>query len=325
MPFESKAQQRWMFAKHPAMAKEWAAHTPGIKKLPEKKMKKKNSGTRKVGMLAAQEPNLGTPDPTGGTQMSTTAAQMSNAQNLTPKLTVPKPPEQASGGTLGKQSMAASPARNTSTIPFREDGSAPAIPDGTNNEMNVLEGETSAFDSDDRLENDYSLETMGYSTPALPNAEGEHAMRTTTKVSNELEGLLNHLGATEEKTAGISPKMVKSLISSGSSLSTFHDHEKERKSRRKKGMLTKVSEGSGPMDEMKAQHMTEAHEQKMRHNEEIHQLKIQNMGQSQQAGAEEGVEELPPPPAPLEPEHEQSVLQTALQNLKDKQVQMGPL
>jgi hypothetical protein len=43
MPFESKAQQRFMFAKHPRMAKRWADHTPDIKSLPEKKMKKKAS------------------------------------------------------------------------------------------------------------------------------------------------------------------------------------------------------------------------------------------------------------------------------------------
>jgi hypothetical protein len=35
MPFKSKAQQRWMFANHPEMAKRWAEHTPDIKKLPE--------------------------------------------------------------------------------------------------------------------------------------------------------------------------------------------------------------------------------------------------------------------------------------------------
>lgn len=36
MPFKSKAQQRFMFAKHPRMAKEWADKTPDIKSLPEK-------------------------------------------------------------------------------------------------------------------------------------------------------------------------------------------------------------------------------------------------------------------------------------------------
>lgn len=35
MPLKSKAQQRWMFANHPAMAKRWAEHTPDIKSLPE--------------------------------------------------------------------------------------------------------------------------------------------------------------------------------------------------------------------------------------------------------------------------------------------------
>ena len=36
MPFESKAQARFMFAKHPAIAKEFAGKTPSIKALPEK-------------------------------------------------------------------------------------------------------------------------------------------------------------------------------------------------------------------------------------------------------------------------------------------------
>lgn len=36
MPFKSKAQERFMFAKHPNMAKEWAAKTSSIKALPEK-------------------------------------------------------------------------------------------------------------------------------------------------------------------------------------------------------------------------------------------------------------------------------------------------
>lgn len=34
MPFKSKAQARYMFAKHPAIAKEFAAHT-NFGKLPE--------------------------------------------------------------------------------------------------------------------------------------------------------------------------------------------------------------------------------------------------------------------------------------------------
>jgi len=36
MPFVSKSQQRYMFAKHPKMAKEWAEKTD-FKELPEKK------------------------------------------------------------------------------------------------------------------------------------------------------------------------------------------------------------------------------------------------------------------------------------------------
>ena len=37
MPFKSKAQARFMFSKHPKMAKEWASKTSSIKSLPEKK------------------------------------------------------------------------------------------------------------------------------------------------------------------------------------------------------------------------------------------------------------------------------------------------
>lgn len=35
MPFTSKAQQRFMFAKHPKLAKEFAAKTENIGELPE--------------------------------------------------------------------------------------------------------------------------------------------------------------------------------------------------------------------------------------------------------------------------------------------------
>ena len=35
MPFKSKAQARFMHAKHPKIAKEFAAKTPSIKALPE--------------------------------------------------------------------------------------------------------------------------------------------------------------------------------------------------------------------------------------------------------------------------------------------------
>ena len=38
-PFQSKAQRRYLFAKKPAVAKEFASKTPKGKKLPEKKKK----------------------------------------------------------------------------------------------------------------------------------------------------------------------------------------------------------------------------------------------------------------------------------------------
>lgn len=39
MPFKSKAQQKWMFANKPEMAKRWAKETKNIKKLPRVKQK----------------------------------------------------------------------------------------------------------------------------------------------------------------------------------------------------------------------------------------------------------------------------------------------
>lgn len=47
MPFESKAQQRYMFAKHPDIAKRWAGETPSIKKLPEHVQKMAKGGAVK--------------------------------------------------------------------------------------------------------------------------------------------------------------------------------------------------------------------------------------------------------------------------------------
>lgn len=41
MPFVSQAQMKFMFAKHPEMAKEWAEKTPNPKALPKKVKKKK--------------------------------------------------------------------------------------------------------------------------------------------------------------------------------------------------------------------------------------------------------------------------------------------
>ena len=41
MPFKSKAQAKYMFAKKPALAKEFASKTKSIKALPKKITKKK--------------------------------------------------------------------------------------------------------------------------------------------------------------------------------------------------------------------------------------------------------------------------------------------
>jgi len=55
MPFRSRSQARFMFAKHPEMAKRWARETPALRSLPEKKgndvKHKDHAGMR---MLAAK-------------------------------------------------------------------------------------------------------------------------------------------------------------------------------------------------------------------------------------------------------------------------------
>lgn len=43
MPFKSKAQQRYMYAKHPEIAEEFSAATPNFKKLPEHVKDKKTN------------------------------------------------------------------------------------------------------------------------------------------------------------------------------------------------------------------------------------------------------------------------------------------
>ena len=48
MPLMSKAQQKWMFANKPEMAKEWAAKTPNMKSLPNRVHKKKARKGRKA-------------------------------------------------------------------------------------------------------------------------------------------------------------------------------------------------------------------------------------------------------------------------------------
>lgn len=45
MPFKSKQQEKWMWATHPQMAKQWEDHTPTNKKLPAK-LKKKSTRSK---------------------------------------------------------------------------------------------------------------------------------------------------------------------------------------------------------------------------------------------------------------------------------------
>ena len=46
MPFVSRAEERFLYAKHPEIAKRWASETPDIKSLPEKKRKGLSEGLR---------------------------------------------------------------------------------------------------------------------------------------------------------------------------------------------------------------------------------------------------------------------------------------
>lgn len=55
MPFKSKAQARFMFAKKPEMAKEWAAATPSIKALPNKVSSRPVEKTRPMDMHEARK------------------------------------------------------------------------------------------------------------------------------------------------------------------------------------------------------------------------------------------------------------------------------
>ena len=46
-PFKSKAQQRYLYSKHPDIAKRWEKETPNIKNLPNKV---KKSGKKRFGI-----------------------------------------------------------------------------------------------------------------------------------------------------------------------------------------------------------------------------------------------------------------------------------
>lgn len=47
MPFKSKAQARYLFAREPEVAKRWSKETPSMKSLPEKAKKMKMPAMRK--------------------------------------------------------------------------------------------------------------------------------------------------------------------------------------------------------------------------------------------------------------------------------------
>lgn len=46
MPFVSRAQQRYLYAQHPDIAKRWQKHTPKGTKLPARVRRKRKAGRR---------------------------------------------------------------------------------------------------------------------------------------------------------------------------------------------------------------------------------------------------------------------------------------
>ncbi|ODU02671.1 MAG: hypothetical protein ABS79_00010 [Planctomycetes bacterium SCN 63-9] len=59
MPFKSESQRRWMYAKHPEMARRWEAHTPKGKRLPKHVKKADLEFAARLGRLAANAIKLG--------------------------------------------------------------------------------------------------------------------------------------------------------------------------------------------------------------------------------------------------------------------------
>ena len=59
MPFQSQAQARFLFAKHPKVAKEFAEKTPNIGELPQH-IDKEKEGKNLVSQLKAIQRNIGT-------------------------------------------------------------------------------------------------------------------------------------------------------------------------------------------------------------------------------------------------------------------------
>jgi hypothetical protein len=46
VPFKSKQQEKWMWATHPKMARQWEEHTPKDANLPSKVKEKKNGKSK---------------------------------------------------------------------------------------------------------------------------------------------------------------------------------------------------------------------------------------------------------------------------------------
>jgi hypothetical protein len=54
MPFKSKAQARFMFSQHPAIAKEFATMTPNISALPEYVKSKKRKKSKSIANMLSR-------------------------------------------------------------------------------------------------------------------------------------------------------------------------------------------------------------------------------------------------------------------------------
>ena len=87
MPFESKAQQRFMFSQKPEMAKRWAKETPNFKNLPEHVAKKKAIMKKQMGVGGPLLGKFG-----NGVLDTVTGAPMRKIPGTSMNLTNPKTP-----------------------------------------------------------------------------------------------------------------------------------------------------------------------------------------------------------------------------------------
>lgn len=91
--------------------------------------------------------------------------------------------------------------------------------------------------------------------------------------------------------------------------------------------------GNPEMEAMKMDHAEENHEQDMRHKEELHNLKMRlqelALQQKEEAAAikqqEMGMQMPPEPLPPQDPAQQQSMIDTAYDNLQNKEPDVGPL